>query len=373
MEFVLAACALLTGGCSSPTLPSKTTIIQPPAITCPIAPSPVIATNGQSAVVTYGAATVTGGTAPLTESCAPTSGSTFAIGSTSVVCTATDAVSRTASCSFVATVTRPLPRLGVSTILAFGDSMTEGEVPVAGEFSIGPQFVMPDSAYPAYLTDLLAQRYSARGASRLDAFTLAAGGLTLCKTAAPYPQTPGLVVINAGCLGERAEDASTVQRLIGLITAYHPDVVLLLEGVNDLDSLSPGASIAAGVQGVRTLIAAAQSRNVRVMVGTLLPEVPAELTHGGLPDLIVPFNTQLVPAATNAGARVVDLYSAIAMDVTDWISPYDGLHPTAAGYQEMATVWLSAVRSAYELPLTSTVAASAIARPGAVVQRGLRR
>ena len=81
----------------------------------------------------------------------------------------------------------------------------------------------------------------------------------------------------------------------------------------------------------------------------------------------------LVPAATNAGARVVDLYSAIAMDVTEWISPYDGLHPTQGGYQEIALVWFNAIRSAFELPLTSTVTTGAKARPGTVIRRGFRR
>jgi lysophospholipase L1-like esterase len=111
------------------------------------------------------------------------------------------------------------------------------------------------------------------------------------------------------------------------------------------------------------LIAAAQGRNVRVMVGTLLPEIAADLTHGGTPELVVPFNAQLVPVATNAGALVIDLYSAVATDVTDWISPYDGLHPTAAGYQEVALTWFNAIRSAYELPLVPTRTTGGPPRP----------
>jgi lysophospholipase L1-like esterase len=37
------------------------------------------------------------------------------------------------------------------------------------------------------------------------------------------------------------------------------------------------------------------------------------------------------------------------MDVTDWISPFDGLHPTAAGYQEIASVWFAAIRQSFEV------------------------
>jgi len=342
----LAGGALLTATCSSPTLPSQTTIIPPPAITCPIAPSPVTTSNGQSALVTYGSSTVTGGTAPVAVTCTPPSGSTFSVGSTAVTCTATDAVKRAASCSFAVSVILPSPRLGVTTILAFGDSITEGEVPMAGEFRVPPHVVEPDQSYPADLTTLLAQRYTAQGASRIDAFTLGAANTTICTTDPPRPATSGIVVINAGCLGEQAENPATLSRLVDKIVTYHPDVLLLLEGVNDL---SGAASIPGAVQGVQGLISAARSLGVRVLVGTLLPEIPGDVNAGSAP-FIVPFNSQLVPVATSAGATVVDLYSDIVNDVTDWISPYDGLHPTAAGYQEMAQVWFNSVKSAFEEP-----------------------
>jgi lysophospholipase L1-like esterase len=351
-----------------PTLPSQTTIVPPPAITCPTAPSPVTTSNGQSALVSYGAPAVTGGSAPVSVTCTPPSGSAFNVGSTAVTCTATDAVQRTASCSFTVSVMPPLPRLGVTTILAFGDSITEGEVPMAGEFAlepggfvaprlqlrIRPHVVEPDEAYPADLTTLLAQRYTAQGAVRIDAFTLGAGNTTDCTTDPPRPATSGIVVINAGCLGEAAQAATTLARLNNKIAAYHPDVLLLLEGVNDLDPLEPAASIAAGVQGVQNLIAAGRSLGVRVLVGTLLPEISSDV-NGGAASLIVPFNNQLVPVAVSTGATVVDLYSDIVTDVTDWISPYDGLHPTAAGYQEMARVWFNSIRSSFEQPATSAL------------------
>jgi hypothetical protein len=79
-----------------------------------------------------------------------------------------------------------------------------------------------------------------------------------------------------------------------------------------------------------------------------------------------------VPAATNAGARVVDLYSDIVMDVTDWIA-YDGLHPTVAGYQEMARVWFNSITSAFEVSPTSAVRTSHLVRPDTGVRGGSRR
>jgi lysophospholipase L1-like esterase len=151
-------------------------------------------------------------------------------------------------------------------------------------------------------------------------------------------------VINAGCLGERADDPATRSRLADKLATYQPDVVLLLEGVNDLGG---SASIAAAVQGVQTLVADARNRGAQVMVGTLLPQIAGSINAGAV-GLIAPFNALLLPAAASAGARVVDLHTDIATDLTDWISPYDGLHPTAAGYQEMARVWFRSIQGAFE-------------------------
>jgi lysophospholipase L1-like esterase len=360
----LAGCALLDAACS-PTLPSKTTIVPPPAIACPAAPSPVTTSNGQSAAVSYGAPAVTGGTAPLSVTCTPPSGSTFTVGSTSVTCTATDAARRAASCSFAVSVILPSPRLGVRTILAFGDSITEGEVRVPGELRVRPHFVEPDRSYPADLTALLAQRYAAQGASRIDAFTLRADNSTICMTDPPPPTTSGIVVINAGCLGERAGDPMTLARLEDKIVTYHPDVLLLLEGVNDLNGAEtiPGA-----VQSVQRLTTFARGAGVRVLVGTLLPEIAGD-PDGNAASLIVPFNSLLVPAVTSAGATVVDLYSDFVTDVSDWISPYDGLHPTEAGYQEMARVWFNSIKTLFEVPSTSTVTkVSDQIRPGTALR-----
>jgi lysophospholipase L1-like esterase len=108
------------------------------------------------------------------------------------------------------------------------------------------------------------------------------------------------------------------------------------------------------------------------MVGTLLPEIMGDV-NGGAVSLIVKFNTQLVPSVTNAGARVVDLYSDIVTDVTDWIA-YDGLHPTEAGYQEMARGWFNSIQNAFELSPTSTpTMTSGSVRPSAITRSGSKR
>jgi lysophospholipase L1-like esterase len=233
------------------------------------------------------------------------------------------------------------------TILAFGDSITEGEVPVAGEFPIQPRFVEPDHSYPADLRDLLDSRYAAQGAVRVDAFMASTtGGVTDCTVDQPLPTTTSIVVINAGCLGESAEDPKALSRLQDKLAFYNPDLVLLLEGTNDLSDTDP-TSVTRGLRGVQTLLAEAQ-RHHPVLVGTIPPQVASEFTHGGAADLVGLFNAQLVTMVRNAGAGVVDLYGDLATDTADWISPYDGLHPTHAGYQEIARVWFNAIRGAFD-------------------------
>jgi hypothetical protein len=78
---------------------------QPPAITCPanIVKEP---TCPAGAVATYAAPVVSDNCPGVTFVCSPTSGTTFAIGTTTVTCTATDAApaNNTNQCSFTVTV-----------------------------------------------------------------------------------------------------------------------------------------------------------------------------------------------------------------------------------------------------------------------------
>jgi hypothetical protein len=66
----------------------------------------VAATSATGAVVTY-TSSASGGCPPVTINCNPPSGSTFAIGTTTVTCTASDACGQTANCSFTVTVNPP--------------------------------------------------------------------------------------------------------------------------------------------------------------------------------------------------------------------------------------------------------------------------
>ena len=345
------------GGPSATTQPSP--ITTPLAISCPAPPAATVSANGQFANVTFTSATTTGGVQPVSSSCTPPSGIAFPVGSTTITCTATDKSAQAVACSFQVNVLVS-PTLRVKTILAFGDSLTAGEVPDNCEF-VCRQNTYPTESYPADLTTMLAARYVAQGATAINAYTLSSPNSTVCGADPMPPATAGILVINAGCNGQPAVGAPTAQLLNGAINVYHPDLVLLLLGLND-------GGTAAAAQAVQTLAASIIARGIPVFVGTLPPEIQGDFSHGGLSDsTITAFNGQLQALVPQTGATLVDLYSDLAMDETDWISPYDGFHLTAAGYAEMAHVWFNAIQKAYEVtpgtPIMTTTSRRNVFRP----------
>jgi hypothetical protein len=77
---------------------------QPPTITCPPNQTAAAAVGECAAVVTYPPPTASDNCPDVTVSCSPSSGSSFSVGTTTVVCTATDKSGNKASCSFTVTV-----------------------------------------------------------------------------------------------------------------------------------------------------------------------------------------------------------------------------------------------------------------------------
>jgi lysophospholipase L1-like esterase len=329
----LAGTALFTAGCGSPNSP--TIIIPSPRVSCPANPPAPTSTNGLAVPVSFAAPTVTGGTPPVTVTCAPASGSPFVVGSTAVSCTATDAVQRTSDCTFAVTVSPPPAHLNVTNFLAYGDSITASEIPDCMDTACAMALV-PSLGYPAQLETMLEQRYM------LQTFTVNADGSS----------------------GQTASgDGGGAALLPGALSRYHPEVLILLEGVNDLSVDDPAGSSQAALSALQSMIIDAQSQNVRVIISTLLPEVvgsePGARVSSESAMLIQPFNVRLVQMAQAQGAAVVDMYTDfINGNLTAWISPLDGLHPTAAGYQEMARVFFNAIKGAYESPQSPTPTAT---------------
>lgn len=318
--------SLLVVSCGGPNTPTSPTPTPPPGtltVTCPT--GVVASTTATSVAVTFPAPTTSGGQAPVTVTCSPFSGSVFQVGITTVACQAVDARNTAAACTFPVVVSR-IATLTRTRFLAFGDSVTAGEVTVPAATSApgggmvwGPLRVVPEASYPTQLLTLLRARYATQSAS--------------------------IQVTNAGKSGESALDGA--QRFPGVMASVNPNVVLLLEGYNDL-GLYGSRGINAGIAGMDSMAKEARNRGARVFIATLTPSRP-----GGVntlpPDWLVEYNNRLRTLAASEGAVYVNLYDAMLPALTTHIG-VDGLHPTEAGYRRMAEEFFLAIRTTLEAP-----------------------
>ncbi len=261
------------------------------------------------------------GQTPVNVSCSPESGSMFRIGQTAVDCTATDALNRQATCRFSVTITRAA-QLQRVRFMAFGDSITAGEVTFPGliefGFTSGKQVVLPEASYPTVLRRLLQTRYSF--------------------------QADTIVVANQGVSGEKAAEARN--RFFAAMTAVRPDVVLLFHGHNDIPSGADGAASTAASE-VRIMAAEARLRGARVFMATIVPPRPnGNRTINSF--LALDYANRIRDAAAREGAVLVDLYAALMPDVTRYIG-VDGLHPNEAGYARIAELFFNAIRDNLEV------------------------
>ena len=272
------------------------------------------ALTSAGAAITYATPEIRNGQGSVSVSCTPPSGSSFPVGVTETRCVATDALNRTASCSFSVTVTAP-PRLSRTRIMAFGDSLTAGAT-VLGDNQYDV-VTLPQIAYPAVLSQLLSARYT--------------------------DQT--ITVFNRGLGGE--ESWRALSRFIATFVADAPDVVVLQEGYNDFRRAESGAVGIANIEaGIRDLAGEARRRGARVFICTLAPGRPG---RGQIPtSALLDINERLRTIARQEGAVLVDIYTPLLPDVNAYVS-IDGLHLTPAGYRKVAETVFAAIRAELEV------------------------
>jgi lysophospholipase L1-like esterase len=309
------------GSPTTPTPPTPVTL----TITCPAAQSGVSLQN-QPVTISWTAPNTSGGTAPVQTSCTPASGSGFSAGSTTVTCTATDAGSQRATCSFAVAVTRP-PQLTVTRLMAFGDSITWGkDRPAVPTILLPPDGPGPPESYPAVLDGLLRSRYPDQA----------------------------VTVTNAGWPGEVI--ATGMARLSGDILPTSPQVLLLLHGANDLNTASANEALVQYIaNGLRDMVRAARARGAKVFLATFPPQfhpTPAEKGTDGRDnsagaDWVPSLNTRIVALAGSEGAVLVDFYTPMYANVKRYIGN-DGLHPTDDGFALMAEIMQQAIRQNLE-------------------------
>jgi lysophospholipase L1-like esterase len=157
-------------------------------------------------------------------------------------------------------------------------------------------------------------------------------------------------VLNAGHAGNLA--SNDMVRFSDMIRDAKPQLVLLLEGANDLNQpFAAGEGINARttntVGALEEMVKDAVYRGIPVMIGTLPPQ-RAGAPKAGAAAFLGRFNDALKVMAGKKGADVVDVNALLPLsDIGQ-----DGLHPTEAGYQRLAEIWMDAIKAKYEKAAT---------------------
>jgi len=207
--------------------------------------------------------------------------------------------------------------------MAFGDSMTQGVTSLIATMLA----YNPNDAYPLKLEALLAARYTSQVTQ----------------------------VINEGVASEQA-DGTGKRRFGSALDANKPDVVLLLEGANDLnhylaatgdsdDGVTPAA------RALEEMVDAANKKGIPVLLATLPPQDP-EGKNGHSAGTVPKLNDAIRHLAHGDEVVLVDLFNGLGGVPAGTIGA-DGLHPTPAGYDRIAQIWFDAIQRQYEEPGTA--------------------
>jgi lysophospholipase L1-like esterase len=320
---VLVVFALISAAaCGSGPAPQQPTPVpDAPQITCPADVSKTSPTDTPLTVV-YQVPSAVGGSLPVSVSCAPASGTEFPLGTTGVKCTATDAISRAVTCGFTVKIAAA-PKLEKTKFMAFGDSMTMGVVSLRRGVLL--QIPSPVS-YPGRLQALLAGRYTTQTTSMDD----------------------------QGVQGEKTADGW--RRFGGAFFASSPEVVLLMEGANDLNTSGTDA-ISGAEANIDSMITASLDGGAVPILAGLPPQRQGgfNVSHA---EAVEPFNARMKAVAQYRGIPFVDLFAAFGGTASTDLIGSDGLHPTEAGYQRIAEAFFAAVKAKLEVTVASPTASN---------------
>lgn len=286
-----------------------TPVPDPPSISCPADIALTFRTGQPQPTASFDTPAAQNGQPPVNVVCTPASGSEFPNRSTTVTCEATDALARKASCTF-AVVVAPVPRLEKTKFLAFGDSITEGKVG-----GVLPAGVILPGNYAERLVTRLKGRYEEQTIS----------------------------MVNEGFGGERTGDGKW--RLGPVLNQVQTEVLLLLEGTNDMLGDQSAAAITSTVEALQNMVQQGKSRGVRVLVGTLPPLKQAALVSRAAVDAVPMLNARITTMAAAETVTLVDLYAAVPQSQIGT----DGKHPTPEGHQTIADTFFSTIMSTLEV------------------------
>jgi lysophospholipase L1-like esterase len=220
-----------------------------------------------------------------------------------------------ASCGFAVTV-GVTQTIAKTKFTAFGDSITDGKVSLEPLISLAG----PDT-YPFKLEQMLQQRYP----------------------------TQSVVVVNQGVSGDDTRDG--VRRLPSVLDSDRPEVLLLQMGINTINQLPTSTQ----VSNFRTMITMAQSRNVDVIIATVMPMLPTNKNYQpGTPGKVQALNTEIFTLALQYHlGPPVDLFSIF--DANPELMGADGIHPSIEGQTRIAEAFRDEIVRRYGSDATTSL------------------
>ena len=209
----------------------------------------------------------------------------------------------------------PPNAVGLTRFVAFGDSITWGA----------------QSSYdPRYLFGAANGGYVERLQAGLNA----------------YHAPQQFVVFNEGVPGEWVTDPRTAPRLRAAIINRQAQAVLLLEGINDLSS---DVSVSRTVSGLGQLVNVATSLGVPVVVATMFQTyestAPGGVVRPNAADVVPVYNAEIRRLV--AGRLNVHLLDLEPLMRNRAYVGNDGLHLTDAGFEIMASSFLTAIEASF--------------------------
>ncbi len=209
---------------------------------------------------------------------------------------------------FVLVLLQPAQTVCAESIIAFGDSITQGSIDPAGSDHGG---------YPL----VLQQIYDNKGLA--------------------------VTVYNEGLHGERT--SAGVSRISSVLNHRPAEYLLLLEGANDVIA---GISHQTLVQNLGIMIDKCQAKGVVPLLATMTPEEK----YGNTPLINATINPEIKSLAAQKNVTLVDLYSVVVDSWPAW--SWDGLHPNYAGMNAIASAWYA------HIPISGSGGGSAAAATG---------
>lgn len=227
-----------------------------------------------------------------------------------------------AGCGESPTTPGAAARLSVTRFTAFGDSITWGTAsPTGAAFHRPGLFAFPvpppSYSYPSQLQSLFGVQY----------------------------QGQTLSISNEGWPGEAIGDGLT--RIPDAIAATNPEVLLLLDGANDLLGDPSSATTVYIASKLRDIVRAAKARQpgLQVFLATFPPQTRGTIPYdrGAGRNFVPELNQRIAAVAVSEGATLVDLYAAFPPDLRPYIGG-DGLHPTEQGFTLIAHAFAAVVQ-----------------------------